>query len=104
RRGCSVLPCRSAASEPPQLPEYVDQPNGAKTMIVQVGHKGRYIGAVGVFKTAKGFDLKYQLVPLGEEYLTPNDAAAEKAHKVLPLLEHYARQGKDQNLHGKVPR
>ncbi len=98
----NVILCQAEDSEPPQFPEYVDQPNGSKTMIVQVGHKGRYVGAVGVFKTAKGFDLKYELVPLREEYLTPPDAASEKAHKILPLLEAYAQQVKDQNLLAKI--
>ena len=97
-----VILCQSEDSEPPQFPEIVDQPGGAKTMIVQVGHKGRYVGALGVFKTGKGVELKYQLVPLGEEYLTPNNSEAERANKVLPLLEAYALQVKDQNLLGKI--
>jgi hypothetical protein len=47
--------------------------------------------------------LKYQLVPLGEEYLTPQDPAAEKANASLALLEDYAKQVKDRNLLAKVP-
>jgi len=103
----NVILCLSEDSEPPQFPEYVAQPSGAKTMIVQVGHKGRYVGAIGVFKTAGGgAELKYQLVPLGEEYITPMDAASEKANKVLPLLEKFAIEVKrDRFLDaiGQVP-
>lgn len=94
-----VILCQSDDPEPPQFPTFVDHKGGQKTMIVQVGHKGRYVGAVGLYKAADGgYDLKYQLVPLGEEYITPYDPAAEKANKALPLLEEYARQVKDRNL------
>jgi hypothetical protein len=73
-------------------------------MILQVGHKGRYVGVVGAFpKPGGSFDLKYQLVPLGEEYLTPEGPEAEKDHKVLAILEEYARQVRDRNLLAKVP-
>ena len=44
----------------------------ASTLIVQVRHRGQHVGVLGAFKEADGsFDLKYQLVPLGEEYITP---------------------------------
>ncbi|MFO0802150.1 MAG: multiheme c-type cytochrome [Gemmataceae bacterium] len=92
-----VILCQSEDSEPPQFPEYE-----GKTMILQVGHKGRYVGALGVFKTAKGIELKYQLVPLGEEYLTPAGPEAEKAHKTLRMLEEYAEEVKKQNLLAKI--
>src|SRR5581483_2643499 len=49
-----------------------------------------------------GFDLKYQLVPLGEEYVTPHNPADEKANKALALLEEYAAQVKARNLLAKV--
>jgi len=94
----NVILCQAEDSEPPQFPEYVEHANGTRTMIVQVGHKGRYVGAVGIFKTPKGYELKYQLVPLGEEYLTPENPEAEKGHITLKLLEDYAKQVKDKNM------
>lgn len=97
-----IILCHADDPEPPQFPTYVDQPGGGKAMVVQVGHKGRYVGAVGIFKTATGYDLKYQLVPLGEEYLTPDGPAAEKENKALPLLEEYARQVRDRNFLAKI--
>ncbi len=91
-----VVLCQSDDPEPPQFPTLA---NGGKTMIIQVGHKGQNVGALGVFKKpGGGVELKYQLVPLGEEYLTPNDAAAEKNNKVLQMLEEYASDVKAQNL------
>jgi hypothetical protein len=98
----NVILCQSEESEPPQFPEFIDHPGGSKTMIVQVGHKGRYVGAVGVFQSAAGVELKYQLVPLGEEYITPNDPAAEKANRVLPILDEYALQVKKDNLLARI--
>lgn len=99
-----VILCRADDPLPPQFPEIVTHADGRKTMLAQVGHKGQYVGVVGAFKKpGGGFDLKYQLVPLGEEYLTPDTAAAEKANRALPILEEYARQVKARNLIAKVP-
>jgi hypothetical protein len=47
--------------------------------------------------------LHYQLVPLGEEFLTQETPEAEKANAVLPLLEEYARQVKDRDFLAKIP-
>jgi nitrate reductase cytochrome c-type subunit len=99
-----IILCQADDSEPPQFPDVVDHPGGGKTLVIQVGHKGRYVGLVGAFKKADGsFDLKYQLVSLSEDYLTPNDAAAEKANPALARLEDYAKQVKDRNFLAKVP-
>ncbi|HET6573384.1 MAG TPA: multiheme c-type cytochrome [Fimbriiglobus sp.] len=93
-----VILCQSDDAEPPQFPTAV---NGGKTLIVQVGHKGQHVGVVGVFKAGGGYDLKYQLVTLGEEYLTPDDPVQVKNNKVLQLLEEYALEVKHQNLLAK---
>jgi hypothetical protein len=101
-----VILCQADDPEPPSLPSYhagKNHPAGKQTMIVQVGHKGRYVGTVGIFNGANGAELKYQLVPLGEEYLTPDNAAAEKDSKVLGILEDYAAVVKARNFLGKVP-
>jgi hypothetical protein len=99
-----VILCQAEDPEPPQFPAFVTHADGRKTMIVQVGHKGRYVGVVGAFRTANGgYDLRYQLVPLGEEFVTPDEPAAEKANPALPLLEEYARLVKDRNYLAKVP-
>lgn len=101
-----VVLCRSDDPEPPQFPEAVagpKHPAGQKTLVVQVGHKGRYVGVVGAYRVANGFDLKYQLVPLGEEYVTPGpEEAARKANPILPLLESYAEQVRDRNFLAQV--
>ncbi len=87
--------CQSDDSEPPTYPTPA---NDGRTQIVQVGHKGQSVGVFGLFKSAAGFDLKYQLVPLKEEYLTPPGEEAAKKNAALQLLEEYAKEVKDGNL------
>ncbi len=100
-----VVVCLSPDSAPPEQPETVTGANGQKTLIVQVGHKGRYVGVLGAFKRANGsFDLKYELAPLGEQYNTPGDEdAARKTNPVLSLLDDYASRVKGRNLLAKFP-
>ena len=86
--------CQSDDSEPPTFPTPA---NDGRTQIVQVGHKGQSLGVVGLFRSAAGFDLKYQLVPLGEEYLTPAGDEAAKKNAVLQLLEQYTKAVRDDN-------
>lgn len=96
-----VVVCQSDEPEPPQFPTVA---NGGKTLIVQVGQKGQNVGVVGAFRGKAELELKYQLVPMGEEYLTPEDpdpaknAEIEKNHKVLQLLQEYAEDVRKQNL------
>jgi hypothetical protein len=98
-----VILCQADDPEPPQFPTLA---NNGKTLIIQVGHKGRYVGLVGAFKKADGgFDLKYQLVPLTEHYLTPgSEEVALKTNHLLPLLQTYADQVHDRNYLSKVPK
>ena len=95
----NVVLCLSESDEPRSTPVTI-----GKTMVVSVGHKGRYVGVVGVWKTNKGaqpYELKYQLVELGEEFLTPKGEAAN--HKIVALMEQYKRQLRDENYLGKYP-
>jgi 2',3'-cyclic-nucleotide 2'-phosphodiesterase (5'-nucleotidase family) len=94
----NLIVCTSEESLPPQYPMLV---NNNRTFVVQVGHKGQNVGVVGVFKTAQGYELKYQLVELGEEYLTPKGDEAAKANTVLQLLEQYTAKVKKDNLLAK---
>ena len=55
-----VILCQADDPEPPQFPVLE---NNGQTLIVQVGHKGRYVGVVGVFRKSDGFDLHYQARP-----------------------------------------
>jgi hypothetical protein len=89
----NVIVCVSEEEEPPSVPE-----KAGNTAIITLGHKGRYVGVVGVYRTGNAkqpFLLRYQLVPLGEELDTPQGQA--KNHPVMKLMEDYAREVKRKN-------
>jgi hypothetical protein len=94
-----VILCLTESDPPPSRPTMI-----GKTMVVTVGYKGQHVGIVGVWKTAnpaKPFDLKYQLVELGEDFLTPNDAVA--GHPIIAVMQQYKQELKDQNYLAKYP-
>ena len=68
-----VILCQAVENAPPPLqPPVIQGKKGEKTLIVEVGQKGQHVGVLGAFKKpGGGFDFKYQLVQLGEEYNTP---------------------------------
>jgi len=99
-----VILCLALDGAPPPLqPQQI--PN-SKTIIIQVGHRGQHVGVLGVFKNAdKSVEYRYQLVPLGEEFITPgSEAAALKNNKALQILEDYAKAVKDAKLLPEYPR
>jgi hypothetical protein len=95
-----VILCVSAEDEPPEKGDRVGQ-----TLVVRVGHKGRCLGAVGVFRTGRAdlpFELHYQMVQLGPEYETP--AGQDAANPILALLDSYTRDVKAGNFLAHFPR
>jgi hypothetical protein len=101
-----VILCQADTDLAPLMPQTVVGKNGEKTLIVQVGHKGQHVGVLGAFKKPDGgFDFKYQLVPLTEEYITPGtESEAHQRNKVLQDLEDYAKAVKDAKLLPQYPR
>jgi hypothetical protein len=88
-----VIQCLSKDDEPPSVPDQVGD-----TLIVQVGSKGRYVGAVGVNRTGrpeKPFELRYQLVSIGPEFMTPADKVA--GNPIIGLMETYTKEVKAGN-------
>jgi Cytochrome c554 and c-prime len=80
--------------EPPGLPKVL---NG--TQLISVGHKGKYVGVLGVWhKQGGGFDYKYEMVLIGPEYepKTPNP--------VSKLMEDYSQRVMKQNFLDKFQR
>jgi hypothetical protein len=88
-----VLLCLSDTDLPPTMPLEVDHPgSAARTQVVSVGHKGKGVGVLGVWRTGKAdvpFEFKYQLVELTPEFATPK--GQEKGHPVLEQMEDYTR-------------
>jgi len=102
-----VILCQTPDGSPaPLAPQVVPGKKGEQTFIVQIGQKGQYVGVLGAFKKpGGGFDLKYQLVPLGEEYIEAGaEAAALARNKSLQALENYAKAVKDAKLLPEYPR
>jgi hypothetical protein len=98
--GFDIILCLSPEEDARGDPEIA-----GKTMIVQVGHRGRYIGVVGAFRTAKAdkpFDLHYQMLAVGEEFETPKGQEAQ--NPILRLLDEYASAVKNQNFLAVYPR
>lgn len=83
----------SEEEEPPEAPQVV-----GNTQIRQVGHKGRSLGVLGLYRNGtsdRSFDLHYQLVALGPEYETP--PGKDQDNPILELLEKYTQDVKKGN-------
>ncbi len=75
---------------------------GARTMIVALGEKAKYVGVVGVYHTNKPgqpFDLRYQLVEMTEDFATPK--GQEAGQPGLKLMNEYTEELKRDNYLGK---
>jgi hypothetical protein len=95
-----VVLCKSPQEEPPGAPTMV-----GNSMIVEIGHKARYVGVVGAFKTGKdkpAFDLHYQLVALNPDL--ESDADKVQDHKIVQIFEEYAKQVRDARLLSRYPK
>jgi hypothetical protein len=95
-----VILCQTRESEPPAKPERVGD-----TLIVSVGHKGRYVGLVGMFRNNgnagnRPFELQYELAALGEEFETPKGAPP---NPVMKMMEDYAMEVKTGGYLSKYP-
>jgi len=93
-----ILVCLTKEEEPPSLP--IKDASAPNTSIITIGHKGRYVGVVGIWKTAKGMDVKYQLVAMGPEQATKPG----KTNPVMDLMEKYAQEVRDGNFLARFPR
>jgi hypothetical protein len=89
-------------TDEPEPPAQLIEIKNSTAKILEIGHKGRFVGVVGVYRKDQGFDLKYQLVSMDPIYDRPVDPKGK--NPVLDLMEQYARQVERDNLLAKVPR
>jgi hypothetical protein len=92
-----VILCLSDNPEPPGQPAKV-----GNTLIVMVGHKGRFVGVMGVFRNNADnppFKLEYQLVSIAPEFETR--ANKVEGHKLMELMKKYAEEVKTGNYLAK---
>lgn len=93
-----VIVYATAEEEPPQRPD-----QQGKTLLIGLGHKGRYVGLVGAFrKPGGGLELHYQLVRMEEAYETPEAKVA--GNPMLDLLQRYAEEVKNGNYLAQYPK
>jgi hypothetical protein len=82
-----VVQCLTDEETPPSVPERV-----GNSLLVTVGHKGRYLGVVGAFSTgqaARPWELRYQLVAIGPEYQSAKGAAP---NPIQVLMQEYTEK------------
>lgn len=92
-----VMMILSEESEPPSV---MHQVPGTPTHIVEIGHKGKYVGVVGVFRQGNELRLKYELVLMEPKY----QPAPGQKNAALAVMEEYARNVKTEDLLGKFIR
>jgi 2',3'-cyclic-nucleotide 2'-phosphodiesterase (5'-nucleotidase family) len=77
------------AVEPSALPE-----RRGDTMLVSLGHKGKNVGLVGVWRAAEGkLELKYQLVPMTEHFELPDDKTNPARESMRDYVLRVQRDG-----------
>ncbi len=91
-----IILCLSEEDEPPGQPEVVDNPKtGTRNYVFRLGHKGKYIGVLGVYRNGPSFNFKYQLVEMVPEYATPPERQANQP--IMQMMEEYTRELKSKN-------
>jgi hypothetical protein len=84
----AVVMCQSEDDEGPAQPEVV----GSTCLVKGVGHKGKNIGILGVFRTGDGarpFTYRFQHVQLGEEW---QPGGGFEQHPMAQLMERYTQE------------
>ena len=72
------------------------------THVVEIGHKGKYVGLVGVYRDKDGYRLQYQKILMSEDWQTPEAKKAKQP--VIALMEKYQTEVKAQDMLKKSPR
>jgi hypothetical protein len=97
-----VVLCLTEEDTPPAEPTWVEHgPGKGRTLVAGVGHKGKHVGVAGVWKTGRAegpFELRYQMVELTEDYLTPPEKRDD--HPVNALMERYTQEVKRHDFLG----
>ncbi|HEY7426246.1 MAG TPA: multiheme c-type cytochrome [Gemmataceae bacterium] len=99
-----VIVCLSEDDLAPESPDEVTTKAGTTSYVVGLGHKGKHIGVLGVYRKAApngafSFQFKYQRVEMGIEYVTPKEQEAN--HPIIKMMEDYTQELKRDNYLGK---
>lgn len=85
--------------DPPASPIEVTTKSGSKSLLINVGRKGKYVGVVGVWKTGNAqqpFQFRYERVEMSEDFMTPKEK--EVGHPLVDLMEVYGKALKDKDF------
>lgn len=94
-----IILCLREEEEPSGRPDQEGQ-----TMIISVGHKGRYVGVVGVYggkPRGQPLRFRYELVALDPKYETPE--GKDKDNPIHALLQNYAEEVRKGNYLAQYP-
>ncbi|MBM3993181.1 MAG: hypothetical protein FJ303_03350 [Planctomycetes bacterium] len=72
------------------------------TQVVEIGHKGKYVGLLGVYRDAKGIRLQYDIVLMSPEWEAPKGKEAD--NPVIGLVEKYNQELKRTDMLSKYQR
>ena len=86
--------------EPPALLKSLDPK--LPTQTIEIGHKGKYVGLIGVYKDGKGYRLQHQNVLMSPDWLSK--PVEEKDNPVIALMEKYNQQLKQVAMLDQYPR
>jgi len=93
-----LVVCLSEEEEPPQKPTTLRTKAG-ETLLLQLGKKGKFVGVVGAWKTANGFEFKVEMVEMNPDFKTPEDKRA--GHPIVKLMEEYTSELKAKDYLSK---
>jgi len=92
-----IIVCLNEEDTPSSEPVWVKHDKVArKTPVVALGHKGKYVGVLGVNRTGRSdepFEMRYQLVEMSESLKTPKEQ--EHDQPIIKLIENYTRELRD---------
>src|SRR5262249_5100340 len=91
--------CLDRFPDPPGVANLVP---GIPTQIITVGHKGKNVGVLGMFRNPKNLQMRYALVPIGPQF-QPKEGD-EKKNPVLAVMQKYADELKAKDYLAKQPR
>jgi hypothetical protein len=84
-------------------PSAIMRPLGpGSTQLIEIGHKGKYVGVLGVYAAGKSYRLQYQMVRMGPEWETKK--GEEKNNAVITLMEKHNQELKREDMLAKAAR
>ena len=90
--------------EEPEAPAFMKQLDPKlPTQMIEIGHKGKYVGLIGVYRDGKNkFRLQQENVKMGPEWKTKD--GLEDKNPVVVLMEQYNRELKRLDMLAQFPR